>query len=117
MFKTFILGRSSTADMVLDEQSVSRKHMEVTISDRDRFFCIDCASSHGSYVWRGGEWQRLTQGFVTPDEIILLGKKKVHFADVISHLKKNGIEVSFNAENFEPISFRPRRNSTTGEIE
>ena len=103
-------------DIALGDDSVSRQHLEVTFTDSGRFFCVDRNSTGGSYVWRNGEWQEITQGYIELDENVLLGKKKLLFSDLIAMLKKNK-NVEASRVEFEPLSIKPRRNAETGEIE
>lgn len=88
MFKTYVVGRSMNADITIDHETISRRHLEVTITKDKRFFCIDCNTTHGTYFERDQEWKKLTQGYIEKSETIRLGEKSVSFGKITSKLMK-----------------------------
>ena len=118
MFTTYTIGRSATMDYVIDHESVSRLHAEATRSSQNRLFIIDCGSSWGTFVWRNEQWQPLQQGYVTQDDLVAFGKQKLPVATLLSFIDRNKAKPEYPPENdaYEPLSVKPRRNATTGEI-
>jgi len=68
------IGRKGT-DIVLEdaEKQISRLHAELTITDDDRYYLVDCGSSNGTAVKRQGAWKAIKQTYVTEDEEIRFG--------------------------------------------
>ena len=77
--RTYIIGRSPHADIVLADPSVARRHAELLRSDDGRLFLTDCASDNGSWILDAsstgfGQWQPIRQGFVEPRDTLRLGE-------------------------------------------
>lgn len=86
--RSYVIGRSPYADIVLPDPSVARRHAELVATDDGRFYLTDCATETGS--WRraaddaaagapdttGAEprWERLRQAFVSPEEPLRFGE-------------------------------------------
>lgn len=117
-FVTYTVGRSSQADICVNGPSISRIHMEITITSGGRYFCADHGSSHGTFFKKNGEWKPLKQGYIDGADSLVLGTKKIKFSSIInspavaSFSKQKDVN-----EDVEPMSFKPIRNSATGEIE
>lgn len=77
--KTYIIGRSQFADIVLADTSVARRHAELVITDQGRHHLTDCASGAGTWrMVRNAEtdtdmWTDIRQTFIDPDEPLRLG--------------------------------------------
>jgi len=112
-FQTFTIGRSADADISIDHDSVSRQHAEVTLVSSGHYYLVDRASSWGSFVFRNNEWQELKQGYVNADEYVAFGK----YREVLSKLLTDIRLVSHASYDQEPLSVRPRRSATTGQVE
>ena len=50
--KTFVIGRSSFADIVIPDESVAPRHAEVVITADGRYYVTDCASTGGTFERR-----------------------------------------------------------------
>lgn len=77
--RTYLVGRQNQrqpCDIGLpeSEMSVSRKHLELSITDDGRFYLVHLHPRNITSVWRDGGWARLTQDYVKEDEPLLLGK-------------------------------------------
>ena len=68
------IGRSPKSDIVLTDPSVSRDHAELSDSKDGRFHDIDVGSSFGTFIMRSGEWRKIHQAVVAPDEPVMFGK-------------------------------------------
>ena len=86
--RTYVIGRSPHADIVLADPTVARRHAELLSTDDGRLFLTDCASDSGS--WRqashppgklpdagaetgNSEWLPLRQTFINANEPLRLG--------------------------------------------
>ncbi len=77
--RTYLVGRSNSTqpcDIGLpeSEMSVSRKHMELSITDDGRLYVVHLHPRNTTSVWRDGTWKLLTQDYVSEDDRLLLGK-------------------------------------------
>lgn len=75
--KLIRIGRGDDSDVRLTDQSVSRRHAELVVTNTRRFYLTDCASSGGTYVSRNGEWVRIRQDYVEPNERVRFGAYEV----------------------------------------
>lgn len=117
MFKTLVVGRSPEADIEIKHISISRLHMELTLADNGKIFCLDRLSTSGSFVWRDNIWQRFTQSYIEPHETLRLGERKILLSDLLQRVTAGKSRIDNDDEQCEPLSVKPRRNSETGEIE
>ena len=117
MFITVKVGRSNSADIQIEGETVSRFHMEVTLTPEGRYYGIDRNSSHGTYIWRDDKWKPFIQGYLVPGAHLGLGKTKVPVDDLIQRLREVQQSQGGQALQFEPVSIKPRRNTETGEVE
>ena len=75
--RSFVIGRSPYADVVLADTGVARRHAELVATADGRFHQTDCASETGT--WRRadgsekGAWKSVRQAFVAADEPLRLG--------------------------------------------
>lgn len=86
-YRTYVIGRSSFADIVIPDESVAPRHAEVVVTGDGRYYVTDCASSGGTWrriAWQakpdvredlGAEagWEMLRQDFVAGDEELRFG--------------------------------------------
>ena len=82
--KTYVIGRSDFADVVLIDDSVAPRHAEVVETDDGRFYITDCVTATGTWrrvspVEDGGTDERplrepVRQAFVRGDETLWLGE-------------------------------------------
>ena len=73
--RSFVIGRSPYADVVLADTAVARRHAEIVVTADGRFHLTDCASETGTWRRAGqdGPWQAVRQAFVAVDEPLRLG--------------------------------------------
>jgi class 3 adenylate cyclase len=81
------IGRSPKSDIVLSDGSVSREHAELSETADGRFSIIDTNSTYGTFIMREGEWRKIKQAVIGPDEPLMLGKHKTTPAQM---LKRQG---------------------------
>lgn len=75
---TYLVGRSNSrqpCDIELPavEATVSRKHLELSVTDDGRFYVVHLHPRNTTAVYRGGSWRMITQDFVEGDEPLRLG--------------------------------------------
>lgn len=70
------IGRSPKSDIVMTDGSVSRDHAELSDTSDGRYAILDVGSTYGTFIMREGEWRKIRQAVVGPDEPIMLGKCK-----------------------------------------
>jgi FHA domain-containing protein len=65
--KILTIGRKGS-DIVIDDDSVSRRHAELTLTENGKFYLVDCGSSNGTEVKSDGGWKPIKQEFVREDD-------------------------------------------------
>lgn len=86
--KTYIIGRSQFADIVLADASVARRHAELVVTDDRRCHLTDCASGNGTWIAAaeaGGEprWVPVRQAFVGREQKLRLGDHVIGVDDLL----------------------------------
>ena len=76
--RTYLVGRSNTTqpcdiELPNDAMSVSRRHMELSVTDDGRYYVVHLHPRNFTKVNRAGGWQKITQDYVNADEPLLLG--------------------------------------------
>lgn len=84
------IGRSPQSDIVISEGSVSREHAEIIHRDDGNYDVVDLESSYGTYVKRNGEWERVSNTVVKPEEHLMLGSYRTTAANLI---RKSGVTI------------------------
>ncbi len=132
--KTYVIGRSALADIVLADESVAPRHAEVVVTDDGRYFVTDCATASGT--WRriaapeSGDavspplWEPLRQAFVLGDEPLRLGehlctlKELLRMSDEAANAPgvQPGLPIATGAEPGHRVRGRVERDAKTGEI-
>jgi predicted component of type VI protein secretion system len=86
--QTFSIGRSPDCDLVLADQSVSRKHAELLVLDDGQLFLVDCQSTHGTRLLQHGQTRPVQQEFVALDAIVEFGDVSIPMGDVLEALRE-----------------------------
>ncbi len=94
------IGKKEDNDLVLDEKTVSRNHVEITQTE-DSYRIKDLDSTNGTFV----NDIRVKEAYLTPGDIIRLGTVRTEF---IAFDEKVSIEPSTRQE-FGPLLGRARR--------
>lgn len=71
------------------EDSVSRPHLEITLTDDGFYYVVDVGSANGTSVFRGGDWRRLTQDYVRKDEPIRLGTYETTIHSLLARTRRS----------------------------
>ena len=132
--KTYVIGRSALADIVLADESVAPHHAEVVVTDDGRYFVTDCATASGT--WRriaapeSGDavspplWEPLRQAFVLGDESLRLGEHLCTLKDLLRTAAEGSaapgaqpaMPAGTVAESVPRVRGRVERDAKTGEI-
>ena len=71
--RTYVVGRGSECDIRLNNDSVSRRHAEVTWLSDGRACVTDLESTNGTFVADGSAWRAFRQEFLEPTESVRFG--------------------------------------------
>jgi hypothetical protein len=85
--RTYLVGRSAYADIVIADPSVAEHHAEIVATADGRLFVTDCATGAGT--WRlaaDGSWERLRQAFVAPEAVLRLGAHRCVLRELLAPL-------------------------------
>ena len=87
--RTFVIGRSPDADIVLADASVGRQHAELVITDDGRFHLTDCGGGDGTWravAMRAGQevWERTRQSFVAAGQPLRFGSIRVTVQELLA---------------------------------
>ena len=112
------IGRSSAADIQINDSSVSRIHAELVITRNGSHYLADCGSGGGSFIARGGGWAPIQQQFIGATDNILLGRYQTTAQQLVSMLKdRQGDSAKQTPSPVDDLPSGPvRRNIETGEI-
>lgn len=79
MRRSYVIGRSPYADVVLADASIARRHAEIVVTDDGRLYLTDCGSDAGTWRLEEGaseRWERVRQGFIAAEEPLRLGEHR-----------------------------------------
>jgi len=87
--RTFVIGSSPDADIVLADASVGRRHAELVIAVDGRFHLTDCGGGDGTWravARRGGEevWERTRQSFVAAGQPLRFGSYRTTVQELLA---------------------------------
>lgn len=91
--RSYVIGRSPYADIVLPDPSVARRHAELVATDDGRFHLTDCDADGGTWRGLGGrgsdgasgepQWERLRQAFVAPETPLRFGEHRATLRELL----------------------------------
>ncbi len=82
----FTIGRDQSCDVPVADDSVSRRHAELTMIEQGKLLLVDCHSSNGTAVLEGGRPRPIRQAFVTPGDRVQFGSVVLSVADIVEAL-------------------------------
>ena len=87
--RRLLIGRGRDAHVTLEDASVSRRHAELVVPqalmDRTSGYVVkDCGSSNGTFVWRGGRWERVREEVVEAREPLRFGNYETSAATLVA---------------------------------
>jgi hypothetical protein len=76
--RTYLVGRNNQQqpcdiELPAEEMSVSRRHLELSVTDDGRLYVVHLHPQNSTAVRRDGMWQPISQDFVNLDEPLLVG--------------------------------------------
>lgn len=84
---SLIVGRSPQADIVLDDDSVSRNHLRITPISQKMFQIEDLQSSNGT--WRdsaSGQREAIVQAYVGMHDVLIVGDYRTTVAALLGRV-------------------------------
>lgn len=128
--RTYVIGRSPNADIVLADPSVARQHAELVITDDGRFHLTDCGGGDGTWravALRDGQeiWERTRQSFVAAGQPLRFGEYRATVQELLARrppAARSHAAASGSAEVGGPGAADPglrgpvERDPRTGEI-
>lgn len=85
-FSVHRIGRDPSADIRIDDTSVSRFHAELTETASGSYHLTDCGSLNGTYLACGEAWEPVRQAYIQPDDLVRLGTHQVEANQLISRI-------------------------------
>jgi pSer/pThr/pTyr-binding forkhead associated (FHA) protein len=77
------IGRERNCDIQIADDSVSRVHAEIAVSDDGKLSLRDLASSNGTILIRGGQRRRIQQEFLSATDHVMFGEVVVSVKDLL----------------------------------
>jgi len=128
------LGRGADCNIVLDDESVSRIHAQLRITDEGYRAVQDLNSGNGTFLHRNGHWIRVKKVVLGTQDRIRFGQKELDLEKLVAALggrqkvrlregySVRGKPLVFDQHMLELPRARnllgdPRRNPITGNIE
>ncbi len=89
--RTYLVGRKNKTqpcDIELpdSETSVSRRHLELSVTDDQKYYLVHLNASNSTKVRRDGEWRQITQDYVAADDPLMLGNCRTTVRQLLAYL-------------------------------
>ncbi len=81
---TITIGRARENDVVISTPSVSRTHAAIDILKDGRLRLRDLGSKSGTWIYLGGEWQRVTEEFVAPEDRLRFATNEITLEECLA---------------------------------
>ena len=107
------IGRSRTADIRLQDRSVSRMHAELIVAARGLLHIADRSSANGTWVGSGGAWKRVRQHTVRPSDRLRFGRAELTAAELLSRIPERPEDGAGAWGSSRSVAVAPR-GATTG---
>ena len=79
--RTYIIGRSRTCDIQVEDPTVSGRHAELIVMD-DAIHLADLGSTNGTFILRSQGFEPYKEGYVTLNQKVAFG----HFVCSVTQL-------------------------------
>lgn len=87
---TYLIGRSSNADIVLRDGTVSRMHAELVLGKDSTWYLTDRNSTGGTFLRDGADWVPVKQAFVHPHDRLRLGNFECSLGEMVRGIQTGG---------------------------
>jgi hypothetical protein len=133
VLKTFIIGTSALADIIVDQEGVAPRHAELVVTDAGQLYLTDCASGLGT--WRAADgggaqddeksisWLPVRQEFIAREDLIRLGRLRCRLGELLESVSaRRGSQAGqrelgdAEAEQSRRKKGRVERDPITGQI-
>ncbi len=84
--RTFSIGRAPDCDIVLADDSVSRRHAELIVVADGQVFVTDCRSTHGTQLVADGHATPVHQSVVSPHASLRFGDVTMSVTEILTAL-------------------------------
>ena len=91
----FTIGRDRGCDIPIADESVSRLHAQLTFTEGQQICLIDCNSSNGTFLFKGGRPEPIQQEFISPGDKVQFGSVAFQVADLLVAIKKKHSKVRY----------------------
>ena len=78
------IGRSSSNDVVLKDNTVSRSHAEIEDIGGGLYRLTDVGSSAGTFLKQGDTWSQITSADIGSDAVVRFGEAEVRLSDIVT---------------------------------
>jgi len=121
--EVLVVGRASACshpdiELPASEDTVGRRHAEITVGSGGDCYIVDLGSSNGTFVAENGKWRSIQQSSATLSTPIRLGSYETTISSLLRFRRQAApppLPTAF-LEKPQP-NRRRRRNPATGEIE
>lgn len=127
------IGRASDCDLVLEDDSISRRHARIEVT-HEGYLCVqDARSRNGTFLHRNGRWIRTRKVILGTQDRIRFGEFEVPLSRLVELFGNHSIRLREGySVRGKPLLFdtnladlpkpkivleNPRRNPLTGDIE
>jgi predicted component of type VI protein secretion system len=83
----FTIGRSADCDVVVADETVSRRHAELVVLERGTLYLIDCQSTHGTHVTEHGRTRAISEAYVSPAAIVRFGDAAMSVDELLAAVR------------------------------
>lgn len=87
--KRFSIGRGEGNDIMIDHDSVSRRHAQLVERDDGQYQLLDVGSSNGTHYFAEGGWAETRGAYLDADDMVRIGE---HTTSVAALLEDAGIK-------------------------
>lgn len=84
--RVYTIGRDGSADIVLQDASVSRLHAEIIVSDSGGIYLSDRASSSGTFQFKEGKWRKIRSERFARNDRVRFGAQELTIAALMENL-------------------------------
>jgi pSer/pThr/pTyr-binding forkhead associated (FHA) protein len=81
--RTFTIGRDKKCDIPIADDSVSRLHAELTLSEDGKLSLTDSGSSNGTVLLRQGKSRRVQREILSPADRVRFGSVELGVQDLV----------------------------------